>query len=134
MAGNKDKLRGGLNALFGEAAATPTSTAPKEELIAAVKDEELRQALKAKREEHRGRPRKTEEQRKASEGYSRTSLIVNTEKAAKIKEIAFRQTLTMKEVFELAMDLLIEKYEAAHGRVIPNPEKYKGSIDNIFKK
>lgn len=105
-----------------------------EELINSIEDEQLRAALRAKRMDGRGRPRKNHDERgKRTDGYSRTSLIVNVEKSAKIKEIAFRETLTMKEVFELAMDMVIEKYEEAHGEVKPHPERYKGDINKIFK-
>lgn len=148
----KDELKGGLNSLFGgsskpqpEQASTdeatnspeikvePTTRQDEEDLINSVEDEKLREALRAKRMDGRGRPRKNHDKNgKRTDGYSRTSLILNDTKAAKIKEIAFRETLTMKEIFEYALDMVIEKYEKAHGEVIPQPERYKGDINSIF--
>ena len=150
----QDELKGGLSTLFGgsqtqpeKAASTdeaPTSTTPElkvepttaqdeEDLINSVEDEQLREALRKKRMEGRGRPRTTHDKNgKRTDGYSRTSLILKDEKVAKIKEIAFRETLTMKEIFELALDDIIAKYESKHGEVVPRPERYKGDITKVF--
>ena len=147
MANKEEELRGGLNALFGgstpqnqtEPEETPriqteeTTEQDETDLINSVESEALREALRKKRNEKRGRPRKGRDANgKSVDGYDRTSLIVNVEKWAKIKEIAFRETLTMKEILELALDMVIDKYEKKHGVVIPNPENYKGNIKNIF--
>lgn len=140
MKNKGEELKGGLNALFGGAATQETAptveaaAADPEDIINTVSDRELREALRAKRMDGRGRPRKnTDKNGKRTDGYSRTSLILKDEKVAKIKEIAFRETLTMKEIFEAALDMLIEKYESTHGEVIPRPERYKGDINKIFK-
>lgn len=156
MAKKDEKLRGGLNALFGgspepqqektrTAEATtiessspqmvqePTTEEDENDLINSVEDEQLREALRKKRSDGRGRPRKDQPRGKdGSPLYSRTSLILNVEKQAKIKEIAFRETLTMKEIFELALDMVIERYESKHGEIVARPERYKGDIKNIF--
>lgn len=146
---NKKDFGGGLAALFGEVKpqeqasadkAPETSfkvehTTPEDEtdLINSVEDEKLREALRARRMEGRGRPRKnTDASGKRTDGYSRTSLILNDEKVAKIKEIAFKETLTMKEIFEYALDKVITEYEAKHGEVVPRPERYKGDINKVF--
>lgn len=137
--GNKDELRGGLSALFGEQptqgaeTAVEASSIEDTDIINSVTDEALREALKRKRMEGRGRPRKnTDKNGKRTDGYSRTSLILNDGQVAKIKEIAFRETLTMKEIVEAALNLAIEKYEAKHGVVKPHPESYKGDINKVF--
>lgn len=148
MSKKEEKLKGGLDALFKGAAprtrvevvdeATqmkiePTTAQDEEDLINSVEDEALRAALHKKRMEGRGRPRKNiGANGKRTDGYARTSIIANEEKYAKIKEIAFRSTLTTKDILEAAMDMLIEKYEAKHGEVIPNPEAYKGDIKALF--
>lgn len=151
----KEQLKGGLSSLFGETpteetasaaeisaqetasamAVEPTTQKDEEDLINSVEDEALREALKRKRMDGRGRPRKnTDATGKRTDGYSRTSLILNDEKVAKIKEIAFRETLTMKEIFELGLDMIIERYEQKHGKVTPHPESYKGDINSVFNK
>lgn len=106
------------------------------ELINSIDDEELRAALqerlRQKRMIGRGRPRTAHDDRgKRTDGYNRTSLIVNVEKWEKIKEIAFRETLTMKEITELALDMIIERYESKNGAIVIT-EKEKRDINDIF--
>lgn len=150
MSKKAEQLKGGLDALFGgvkprtekvevieevspSMEIEPTTPADEEDLINSVEDEALRAALHKKRMDGRGRPRKNlGTDGKRTDGYARTSVIMNEEKYAKVKEIAFRSTLTTKEVIEAALDLLIEKYEAKHGEVIPNPDAYKGDIKRLF--
>ena len=54
------------------------------------------------------------------------------EKWAKVKEIAFIETLTLKEIVELALDMVIDKYESKHGEVTPQPERQRKDIHDIF--
>lgn len=139
MKNKAEELKGGLNALFG---GTPEPKKKEEPAIAkaetledTIKDQRLVEAMRAKRMDGRGRPRKnTDERGKRTDGYSRTSLILKDEKVAKIKEIAFLETLTMKEIFEAALDMVIESYESKHGEVIPRPERYKGDVNKVFGK
>lgn len=142
----KDELKGGLSALFGESpkeepvtpvapvmVQEPTTAQDEEDLINTIDNEALRAALHKRRMEGRGRPRKnTDERGNRTDGYSRTSLIVNQAKFAKIREIAFRESLTMKEIVEAALDIAIERYEAKHGEIKPQPNNYKGDAKKIF--
>lgn len=149
----KKDLGGGLDALFNrtdqvqeqvslvedieiktsEFLQESTTSEDENDLINSVEDEHLRAALRAKRMDGRGRPRKnTDATGKRTDGYSRTSLILNDEKVSKIKEIAFRETLTMKEIFEFALDKIIAEYESKNGEVVPRPERYKGDINKVF--
>lgn len=113
----------------------PTTLQDETDLINSVEDEELREELRErlrqKRLIGRGRPRKNDQLGRRMDGYDRTSLIINKEKWAKIKEIAFVETLTMKEIVELALDMVIERYESKHGEIIPAPERKK-DITEIF--
>ena len=121
-----------------------TETAPLKEqtsplppdLLSTIEDEglkkELEERLRKKRLVGRGRPRKNDQLGKRSDGYDRTSLIINKEKWAKLKEIAFIETLTMKEIVELALDMVIERYEAKHGTITPTPERQKDIKDIFF--
>lgn len=114
----------------------PTTLEDETDLINTIEDPELKEELKRrlhkKRMVGRGRPRTTTDKTgRRIDGYNRTSLIIPVEKWAKIKEIAFRETLTMKEITELALDLVIERYEAKHGEVKPQPERKK-DISEIF--
>ena len=112
----------------------PTTKKDEEDLINSIEDAKLRAALEARRKEGRGRPRKnTDATGKRTDGYSRTSFIIKDTTWAKIREIAFRKTLTMKEIVELALEMLIKEYEKTNGEVTPHPERYKGDIHDIFK-
>lgn len=111
----------------------PTTAQDEADLINSIEDERLREALRAKRMDGRGRPRKnTDRNGKRTDGYSRTSLIVNDELWAKIKEVAFRETLTMKEIVDLALHMVVDRYEAKHGTIEPQPQKYAKNINEIF--
>ena len=112
----------------------PTTAQDEADLINSIENEQLREALRKKRMEGRGRPRKnTDRNGNRTDGYSRTSLIVNDELWAKIKEVAFRETLTMKEIVDLALHMVVERYEARHGTIEPQPQNYKKkNINEIF--
>lgn len=111
----------------------PTTAQDENDLINSIEDERLREALRKKRMDGRGRPRKnTDKHGKRTDGYSRTSLIVNDELWAKLKEVAFRETLTMKEILDLALRMVVERYEAKHGTIEPKPEKYNVDINKVF--
>ena len=113
----------------------PFTAKEEKSLIASIDDEELREELKErlrlKRLIGRGRPRKDGHKDCIGDGYERTSLIIQKDKWAKIKEIALIETLTMKEIVELALDIIIERYEAKHGEVIPMQNRKK-DIRDIF--
>lgn len=113
----------------------PTTVQDEADLLNSIEDAEFRKYLierqAQKRLIGRGRPRKNDQQGRRTDGYERTSLIINKEKWAIIKEIALRETLTMKEIVELALDDVIERYEKKHGTVIPQ-EREKKDITEIF--
>ncbi len=113
----------------------PTTFDDETDLINTIDDpdfkEELKERLRKKRLIGRGRPRKNDQLGRRMDGYDRTSLIINKEKWAKIKEIAIRETLTMKEIVELALDMVIERYENKHGKIIPEHDRKK-DITEIF--
>lgn len=117
----KEELSAGLANLLAGGTAAPTITQEEEQLINTFEDEatrqELEQRLRQKRLVGRGRPRKNDIQGRRSDGYGRTSLIVNQSKYRKLQELALRETLTTKEVVEFAFDLLIQRYEAKHGEL-----------------
>ena len=141
----KDELRGGLSVLFGERKPVeepkpvtmeqePTTEQDEQSLIETIEDEALREALHKKRMDGRGRPRKnTDERGNRTDGYRRTTLIVSEAQLAQIKEIGFKETLTMKEIIEKALDMVIERYEAKNGEIKPQPSKYKGDIKKVFE-
>lgn len=138
-------LKGGLNALLGgpkmvqEEAAAPGKVTFKEgtpqeedELIETITDEELKAKLHRRQMQKRGRPRKDEAERvKESEIYKRTTWIMRKDLLAKLKEISFQETLTLKEILEQIVSDAVAKYEKKHGEVIPMD--HHGSPSDLFK-
>ena len=114
----------------------PATLQEETELINTIEDaelkKELQERLRRKRMIGRGRPRKNDQLGRRTDGYERTSLIIPVDKWAKIKEIAFIETLTLKEIIELALDMVIDRYESKHGEVKPQPQRPKKDISEIF--
>lgn len=143
-----DRLKGGLSNLLGGSEPQPQpqpkgAPEPKGEpkgdssatsLEETLEDEELRAKLHAKRMRGRGRPRTaTNEQGKRIDGYSRTTFILRDSQLAKLREISFVESLTLKEIVEGVLDGYIAQYEATHGEVQPRPERYKGDFKKTIK-
>ena len=146
-----DKLSEGLNNLLGarneakerfnvnEAETAQQNEAVEEEapedekdIINTIEDEELKEALKRHRLRKAGRPRKDAKDRMADgEKYTRFTTIGNREQIAKLKEIGFRETLTLKEILEQIFADAIEAYEKKHGVVVP--KNHKGDPSKLFK-
>lgn len=60
----------------------------------------------------------------------RTSVMMNRSQYAKVREIAIREGLTIKDLLFSMIELAIEQYEKKHGKVIiNNTDKTK----NLFK-
>lgn len=148
----KREFTGGLNELLGgnniRTEEQPSSTdttqelqpeevieeaTPEEEedLINSIEDEELKEALRRKRLQGNGRPRKGVKKQKASEGYVRACMIVNEEKYNKLKTISLKETLSIKEVMEAVMDMAIEAYEKRNGAI--SSENPRGDASKLFK-
>lgn len=142
-------LKGGLNALLGGSTTQAATTAKEpdpspideaetstpqeeEELISSVEDEELREALRKKRMQKRGRPRKSEALRaKEAEIYTRSTWIMRRDHLSKLKEISFRETLTLKDIMEQIVGDAIAAYEQKHGEV--KPTDHRGDASKVFK-
>ena len=145
-----EMMRGGLDALIGggsrPAAGTEAEQTPapeqdvtegatlqeEEDLINSIEDEELKAALQRRRASKSGRPRKDAALRvKESELYTRSCWIIRRDLLAKLKEISFRETLTLKEIMEQITENAIEAYEKKHGEVVPT--SHRGDASNLFK-
>lgn len=143
----KEKLAGGLQTLLSRKE-TPTPVKEEQEQSAPTRTEEMREtlsdpelkealeneetlraALRSKRFAG-GRPKKGETRVSQTRGYGRTCIVANEEKMDKIREIAFRETLTIKQIFEGMMDNLIANYEAKHGEIIP--ADHSGDVNKLF--
>lgn len=101
MAQKNETITNGLNALFGSG-----TTAPEEK-------ETIRPEVVVR---HHGRPRKDEESTDIGE-QMRTSLIVNRDIYDKIRMIAIREGLTVKEVVHYAFEHAVEAYEKKNGPI-----------------
>ena len=54
----------------------------------------------------------------------------NLEKWDKLRYISLQETLQLKEVLELAIDMLIEKYESEKGTIRLKTQTKKGNVFN----
>lgn len=139
-----EKLKKGLANLLGGAAApvkSETSTASQlepdteqerktAEMIETVSDEELKEKLRQRQLDGRGRPKRGRPHDSRTDGYGTICVKANLEKWEKIKVISLRETLQLKEVLELALDKLIAEYEAEKGEIALAPASKKGNVFN----
>lgn len=127
-----DKIRGGVAVLFGDAPAKETiADAPaKGEIIDSVQDEELKQALRQRQLDGRGRPKRGRPHDSKTDGYGTICVKANLDKWAKLEYISLQETLQKKEVLELALDMLIEKYESEKGEIKLKTPTKKGNVFN----
>lgn len=128
------KIRGGVQALFGEATTVrkPQLDEPEkdlEKLIETVQDEELKEKLRQRQLEGRGRPKRGRPHDSKTYGYGTVCVKANLEKWAKLEYISLQESLQKKEVLELALDMLIEKYESEKGTIKLKISK-KGNVFN----
>jgi hypothetical protein len=134
-----EKLRGGVAVLFGEAPASqPQRQEEREEaqqretdsLIETVQDEELKEKLRQRQLEGRGRPKRGRPHDSKTEGYGAVCVKANLEKWEKLRYISLQESLQLKEVLELALDMLIQKYEAEKGAIQLKPQTKSGNVFN----
>ena len=139
MAKKDDKLALGLGKLLGTPAKKPavevaTSTVEsepaREDIIDSVQDEELREALRKRQLEGRGKPKKGRPHDSKTEGYGTICVKANFEKWEKIKYISLQETLQIKEVLELALDKIIAEYEEEKGTILIKRTSKKGNVFN----
>lgn len=113
MAQKKDELlKGGLNALFN---GSKPEGAPVE-----------REPKKAE-----GKTEPTEETTK--EASTRVCFVCNPTKWEKVKLIAEQKELSIKDVMDVAISTLIEKYEEINGEVKPKTRRPRGNKSDLFK-
>lgn len=132
-----ERLRGGVAVLFGEA---PASQPQRQEgevqqsetdaLIETVQDEELKEKLRQRQLDGRGRPKRGRPHDSKTDGYGTVSVKANLEKWEKLRYISLQETLQLKEVLELALDMLIAKYEAEKGTIQLKPQTKSGNVFN----
>lgn len=157
MSKRDEMMRGGLDALIGGGSRPAADEQPKaeprqepaqeaapaeviipgtpeeeDELIASVEDEALRAALIERRNRKRGRPRKDEIVRqRENDIYVRSCWVMRRDQMAKLKEISFRETLTLREIMAQIVAEAIETYEKKHGEV--KPKEHRGDASRLFK-
>jgi hypothetical protein len=58
--------------------------------------------------------------------------IVDVEQIEKIRMIAAKEDVTIKDLVSLAFDVIIKKYESLHGKIKVNKHK-KGNLRDVFE-
>jgi hypothetical protein len=130
----KEQLRKGMAVLFGDTPASQPQLSEEtknetEAIIETVQDEELKEALRQRQLDGRGRPKRGRKKESKTEGYGTICVKANLDKWEKVKYISLQETLQIKEVLELALDMLIEKYESEKGTIRVRQSK-KGNVFN----
>ena len=119
MSNRKDQLKGGINAMFGETQ-TP-APAPRE-----ITEEQYTQ-MERKQSERRffmtGRKVQDNPSLKITQNDVRTSMILDKDQYNIIKEIALRETMTIKDLMFAMFQLAIDRYEQKNGKVIIRSEQ-----------
>ncbi len=96
------------------------------ELIDSIEDEQLKEALRQRQNRKRGRPRKgVVLEGRQEEVFTRFCTLVRKDQAAKLREICYRETLTLKELLQYVFGKAIESYEEYKGEVKPSKRKKK---------
>ena len=121
----------GLSGLFGTGKPQPTRPTPEEgltstketdlspeELLETLKDDETKQALlnEVKRRQYLkdGRPFKGEDRETGK--YVRMTFLISPEKQERLREIALKEGLFIKEVLERGIDMVIAEYDNKEGK------------------
>ena len=121
----------GLSGLFGTGKPQPTRPTPEEgltstketdlspeELLDTLKDDETKQALlnEVKRRQYlkAGRPFKGEDRETGK--YVRMTFLISPEKQERLREIALKEGLFIKEVLEIGIDMVIAEYDNKEGK------------------
>lgn len=69
--------------------------------------------------------------RPKSVGYSRTSVMMNDIQLAKLRYISTKEDVPQKDLFEMAFDFLLQKYEEKNG-IIELDSKNKRNVKELF--
>lgn len=121
----------GLSGLFGTGKPQPTRPTPEEgltstketdlspeELLETLKDDETKQTLlnEVKRRQYlkAGRPFKGEDRETGK--YVRMTFLISPEKQERLREIALKEGLFIKEVLERGIDMVIAEYDNKEGK------------------
>ena len=119
MSNRKDQLKGGINAMFGE---TQTPAPAPREIT-----EEQYIMMERKQSERRffmtGRKVQDNPNLKITQNDVRTSIILDKGQYDLIKEIALRETMTIKDLMFAMFQLAIDRYEQKNGKVIIRSEQ-----------
>ena len=69
-----------------------------------------------------GRRRNGDERELITRNDVRTCMLLDKEQYDKIREIALRETMTIKDLTHMMFQLAIDQYEKKHGVVVPRGE------------
>jgi len=132
MANKDKKIRGGVEALFGETPARQEKEVQltAEETLESIQDEELKERLRQRQLDGRGRPKRGRPHDSKTDGYGTICVKANLEKWEKMKYISLQESLQIKEVLELALDMVIEKYEKEKGAIKLKTPTKRGNVFN----
>ena len=124
MANKKDQLKTGISAMFGET----QPELPPAQVISDDQYEEMERRQSERRFFMTGRRRNGDDRELLTKNDVRTCMLLDKDQYDKIREIALRETMTIKDVVHAMFQLGIDRYEEKHGRVVVRPVAEKKDI------
>lgn len=113
MATKKDLLKGGISAMFGDSGGSQ----PPAVEISDEQYEELEERQIERRHFLTGRRRKGDNRELETADDVRTTIVMKKSQYDIIREIALRESMTIKEIITMMFSLAIERYEKKNGKV-----------------
>lgn len=109
-------MQGGISAIFGEGQVPVPPPISEDEYA------EMERRQSERRFFLTGRRRNGDHRELVTRNDVRTCMLLDKEQYDKIREIALRETMTIKDLTHIMFQLAIDQYEKKHGVVVPRGE------------
>lgn len=109
-------MQGGISAIFGEGQVPVPPPISEDEYA------EMERRQSERRFFLTGRRRNGDDRELVTRNDVRTCMLLDKEQYDKIREIALRETMTIKDLTHIMFQLAIDQYEKKHGVVVPRGE------------
>ena len=108
--------------MIGTATLGNESSAPQQAVISDDQYAEMERKQSERRFFMTGRKRNDDSSNLITRNDIRTCMVLDKDQYDKIREIALRETMTIKDLTNMMFQLAIDQYEKKHGVVVPRTE------------
>ena len=108
--------------MIGTATLGNESSAPQQAVISDEQYAEMERKQSERRFFMTGRKRNDDSSNLITRNDIRTCMVLDKDQYDKIREIALRETMTIKDLTNMMFQLAIDQYEKKHGVVVPRTE------------